>query len=296
MIQNIIDQIERKKMSRNILVVGAGQMGRGIAQTCIQQGFKVVLLDVAQSMVDLAKQTIVSQWEKGIEKGKWTSEQKSQWEKNLTLTTHWDSFDTHSINFSIEAIKEDKKLKLELFQTLDNKLPQNAILSSNTSSIPITELAASTKRPDKVIGMHFMNPVPVMKLVEIIPGLTTSSETLSVVQSLAQELGKTWVVSKDFPGFIVNRILMPMINEAIYVLHEGIATPKDIDEGMKLGTNVPMGPLELADFIGLDTCLSIMEVLFEGLGDSKYRPCPLLRQYVMANRLGRKSKRGFYDY
>lgn len=275
-------------------VVGSGQMGRGIAQVAAQSGFQVIVFDIKKEAIDFAFDFIRTQLVKGVEKNKWSQAQADESLKNLKMTTELK--DMADCDLVIEAATENKEIKFKIFRDLDQICKKSALLASNTSSISITEIAAQTKRPEKVAGMHFMNPVPVMKLVEGISGLETSKETFDIVADVAQKMGKTFVRAKDMPGFAVNRILMPMINEACYAVYEGIASPKDIDEAMKLGCNQPMGPLELADFIGLDTCLAIMNVLFDGLSDSKYRPCPLLKQYVAANRLGRKNKKGFYEY
>ncbi len=280
---------------QTIGVVGAGQMGNGIAQVCAQFGKKVILSDVSQASLDLGMKTIQGSADRLIKKNLLNEDQKKTLLGNIKPTLRLE--DLNSCDIIIEAATEKPSLKFEIFQKLDQIAKPEALLCSNTSSISITQIAASTKRPDQVAGMHFMNPVPLMKLVEGIRGLQTSDSTFALVKNLSEELGKTFVeANKDMPGFIVNRILMPMINEAIFTLHEGIATPTSIDDAMKLGTNQPMGPLALADFIGLDTCLAIMNVLHEGLGDSKYRPCPMLKKYVEAGWLGKKSGRGFYNY
>lgn len=275
-------------------VVGAGQMGRGIAQVAACSGFQVKIYDVSQEAGIKAVDFIKLQLDKGLEKKKWDQAYVQNALKALSCTEKMD--DLSDCDLIIEAATEKKEIKFEIFRQLDRISKSSCILASNTSSISITELAAVTKRASKVAGMHFMNPVPVMKLVEGIKGLETDPAVFDTIAQVAQKMGKVFVRVADIPGFAVNRILMPMINEAIYVLYEGIASIEDIDQSMKLGTNQPMGPLELADFIGLDTCLSILEVMHEGLGDPKYRPCPLLKKYVLANRLGRKSGRGFYEY
>ncbi len=275
-------------------VLGAGQMGNGIAQVVAAQGLNVVLVDIAQAALDKGMATITSSCDRLIKKDAMTEAKKTELLGKIKTSTSMQDF--KSCDIVIEAVAENIDLKLKIFKELDQICQPNAILCSNTSSISITKIAAATKRPDKVAGMHFMNPVPLMKLVEGIRGLQTSQDTFSSVAKLAEKLGKTFVEVKDMPGFAVNRILMPMINEAVYTLYEGIAKVEDIDQAMKLGTNQPMGPLQLADYIGLDTCLAIMNVLHDGLGDSKYRPCPLLVKYVEAGWLGKKTGRGFYTY
>jgi len=279
---------------KNITVIGAGTMGNGIAHVFAMKGFKVNLVDVSEPALQKAIQTISGNLDRMVAKEKITAADKENTLANLSTFTNFE----HSANADlvVEAATERVDLKLKIFTELDQICNPDTILASNTSSISITKIAAATKRPDKVIGMHFMNPVPVMKLVEGISAIQTSKETFATIRAVAEKMDKTFVEARDIPGFAVNRILMPMINEAIYTLYEGIASVEDIDIAMKLGTNQPMGPLTLADFIGLDTCLAIMEVLHDGLGDSKYRPCPLLKQYVTAGWLGKKSKRGFYQY
>ncbi|WP_047150743.1 3-hydroxybutyryl-CoA dehydrogenase [Aneurinibacillus tyrosinisolvens] len=276
------------------MVIGAGQMGGGIAQVAAQAGLQVILHDIKDEFVNRGLGVITKNLSRDVEKGRKTEEEKQAILSRIQPST--DLANAKEIDFVVEAIVENMDVKTELFKQLDEIAPAHAILASNTSSLPITEIAAVTGRPEKVIGMHFMNPVPVMKLIEVIRGLATSDETYKVVADLSEKMGKTAVEVNDFPGFVSNRILLPMINEAIYCVYEGVATPEAIDDVMKMGMNHPMGPLTLADFIGLDTCLYIMEVLHEGLGDSKYRPCPLLRKYVKAGWLGRKSGRGFYVY
>lgn len=279
---------------KKVMVIGAGQMGGGIAQVMAHAGITTYLRDVEISIVIKRIQFIENILSKDVSKNKITEEQKQEALRNIIPSVSLR--DASDCDLVIEAIVENMNIKSSVFKELDGITKDDCILASNTSSLPITEIAAFTKRPDKVIGMHFMNPVPVMKLVEIIRGLGTSDETYKTVQQLSIRLGKSPAEVRDVPGFVSNRVLQVMINEAIYCVYENVATPEDIDKVMKLGMNHPMGPLQLADFIGLDTVLYIMEILHEGYGDSKYRPCPLLRQYVKAGWLGKKVGKGFYEY
>ena len=275
-------------------VIGAGQMGNGIAQVAAQSGLQVIMQDIKQEFVEKGIATITKNLSRSVDKGKMTEADKDAVLSRIKATV--DTNDMAKADMVVEAATENEPLKFEIFKSLDQICGPDVILATNTSSIPIGRIAAQTGRSEKVIGMHFMNPVPVMKLVEVIRGLETSDDTFKTTWDLAVKFGKTPAEASDYPGFIANRILLPMINEAIYCLYHGVGKREDIDTVMKLGMNHPMGPLALADLIGLDTCLAIMETLHEGFKDSKYRPCPLLRKYVEAGRLGKKSGRGFYEY
>ncbi len=281
-------------MVQTVGVLGAGQMGNGIAHVFAQYGYQVLLYDVSSEQLDKAQKNIRQNLDRQVKKGVIDPGNIQPILDRISIAKSLGDFS--SCDLIVEAVNENESLKFDIFRQLDETVKKDAILASNTSSISITRIAAVTNRPDKVIGMHFMNPVPVMQLVEVIRGLATSDETFQAIASLVEKLGKVMAVSQDYPGFIVNRVLMPMINEAIFVLYEGIASPEDIDKGMKLGTNHPMGPLALADLIGLDTVLAIISVLYEGFKDPKFRPCPLLVKMVNAGYLGKKSGRGFYTY
>jgi len=275
-------------------VIGAGQMGSGIAQVAAMSGLNVIMNDIKKEFVDKGLASIAKILSRGVEKGKMSEEEKKAVEGRITASL--SLADMASADYVIEAATENEKIKFQIFNELDEICKNQVILATNTSSIPIGRIAAQTRRTEKIIGMHFMNPVPVMKLVEIIPGLATSDETFQITWDLAEKFGKTPAKANDYPGFIANRILLPMINEAVYCLYHGVGSREDIDTVMKLGMNHPMGPLALADLIGLDTCLAIMETLYDGFKDSKYRPCPLLRKYVEAGWLGKKVGKGFYEY
>jgi 3-hydroxybutyryl-CoA dehydrogenase len=279
---------------KTVGVVGAGQMGSGIAQVAAQADVGILMIDVSKEVCERGLQAIAANLDRMIRRGRLKPEDRDRVMRLVRVSTNLEEL--ASVDFVIEAVVENEEAKTALFQKLDKICPRQLIFASNTSSISITRIGAHTTRAEQVIGMHFMNPVPAMRLVEIIRGLATSEETYRVTRALAERLGKTTMTAQDFPGFIVNRVLLPMINEAVYTLYEGVGGVTDIDTAMKLGTNQPMGPLELADLIGLDTCLAIMEVMQRVLGDDKYRPCPLLKKYVDAGYLGRKTRRGFYTY
>jgi 3-hydroxybutyryl-CoA dehydrogenase len=279
---------------KRIGIIGAGQMGNGIAHVCALAGYDVILNDLSEERLDAAFETMKVNLTRQASRGQITADQMDATLARIARSTSLDDFG--QVDLAVEAATEDEQVKRKIFQALCPKLAPNAMVATNTSSISITRLAASTDRPERFIGLHFMNPVPVMKLVEIIRGIATEDETFQAALDLVKAIGKTSAYAEDFPAFIVNRILLPMINEAVYTLYEGVGNVEAIDTAMRLGANHPMGPLQLADFIGLDTCLSVMQVLYDGLADSKYRPCPLLVKYVEAGWLGRKANRGFYDY
>nr|WP_144927092.1 3-hydroxybutyryl-CoA dehydrogenase [Paenibacillus bovis] len=279
---------------KTVMVIGAGQMGAGIAQVCAMAGYEVTLHDIKEEIIEKGVSVIQQNIYRAVEKSRVAEAEAEDTLQKICTSTHLHA--AAHVDLVIEAAVENMETKTNIFRQLDEITPKHTILATNTSSLPITEIAAATKRQDKVIGMHFMNPVPVMKLVEIIRGLATSQTVFETIEEMAINLNKVPVEVRDFPGFVANRILMPMINEAIYALYEGVASKEAIDNVMKLGMNHPMGPLTLADFIGLDTCLYIMETLHQGFGDDKYRPCPLLRKYVAAGWLGKKVGKGFYEY
>ena len=279
---------------RKVGVIGAGQMGSGIANVCAAHGFDVVLGDMSKDQVGKALDAIAANYDRQVRRDRMTEDQKAEALARIETGSGYSLF--ADCDLIIEAATENEEVKREIYKRVVAEIRDDAIIASNTSSISITRLGAATDRPARFMGMHFMNPVPAMQLVELIPGIATARETFEAIEALTFALGKTPVNSEDFPAFIVNRILLPMLNEAVYTLHEGVGTVEAIDNAMRLGANHPMGPLQLADFIGLDTCLAVMQVLYEGLADTKYRPCPLLVKYVEAGWLGRKSGRGFYDY
>ncbi len=287
-------QVEARDRIKTVGVIGAGQMGNGIAHVVALAGYSVALNDLEEARYHAALETVRKNLTRQVTRGIISEEEMEDALKRITFAPDYNSF--RDCELVIEAATEDESVKRQIFSELRSYVKPDAIVASNTSSISITRLAAQTDRPEQFIGMHFMNPVPIMQLVELIRGIATDDDTFKVSRAFTETLGKTTAVSEDFPAFIVNRILLPMINEAVYTLYEGVGTVDAIDKALKLGANHPMGPLELADFIGLDTCLSVMQVLYEGLADTKYRPCPLLVKYVEAGWLGRKAQRGFYDY
>lgn len=279
---------------RKVMVIGSGTMGSGIAQVLAENGFDVVLNDIKEEFVARGQLSIIKRLEKEVKKQRKTEEEKEAVISRLSVSTDYSV--AKDVQLVIEAATENKAIKLDIFKKIADIAPEETILASNTSSLSITEIASATNRPEKVIGMHFFNPVPLMKLVEVTRALTTDDHTAETILKLSEEIGKTAIDVTDSPGFVVNRILIPMINEAIFTVYEGIASMEEVDESMKLGANHPMGPIALADYIGLDVCLAIMTVLYEGFNDSKYRPCPLLKKYVEAGKLGRKTGSGFYNY